>query len=58
VIALYTLKREAKISVGWVAFIKLGGAIMLVQVIGAVLYVLLLQSLDAIPSLPELSAHG
>ena len=34
VIALYTLKREAKISVGWGEFIKLGGAIMLVQVIG------------------------
>ncbi len=58
VIALYTLKREAKISVGWGEFIKLGGTIMLVQVIGAVVYVLLLQSLDAIPSLPEVSAHG
>ncbi len=58
VIALYTLKREAKISVGWGEFIKLGGMIMLVQVVGAVLYILLLQSLDAIPSLPEVGAHG
>lgn len=58
VIALYTLKREAKISVGWGEFIKLGGTIMLVQVIGAVVYVLLLQTMDAIPALPEASAHG
>ena len=58
VIALYALKREAKISVGWGEFIKLGGTIMLVQVVGAVLYVLLLQTLDAIPSLPEVPAHG
>ncbi|MBC8876572.1 MAG: ArsB/NhaD family transporter [Planctomycetes bacterium] len=58
VIALYALKREAKISVGWGEFIKLGGTIMLVQVVGAVLYVLLLQTLDAIPSLPEVPVHG
>ena len=51
VIALYTLKREAKISVGWGEFIKLGGLIMLIQVAGAVVYLLVLCSLDAIPSM-------
>jgi Na+/H+ antiporter NhaD/arsenite permease-like protein len=51
VIALYTLKREAHISVGWGEFIKLGGVIMLVQVAGAIVYLLLLLALDAIPSL-------
>jgi len=51
VIALYTLKREAHISVGWGEFIKLGGVIMLVQVAGAIVYLLLLLTLDAIPPL-------
>jgi len=51
VIALYTLKREAHISVGWGEFIKLGGVIMLVQVAGAIVYLLLLLALDAIPPL-------
>ncbi|MFV1965215.1 MAG: ArsB/NhaD family transporter [Pirellulaceae bacterium] len=51
VIALHTLKREAKISVGWGEFIKLGGLIMLAQVAGAVVYLLVLHSLHAIPSL-------
>jgi Na+/H+ antiporter NhaD/arsenite permease-like protein len=53
VIALYTLKREAKISVGWGEFIKLGGFIMVVQVVGAIAYLLLLQAFSAIPSLPS-----
>jgi Na+/H+ antiporter NhaD/arsenite permease-like protein len=51
VIALHTLKREANITVGWGEFIRLGGAIMLVQVAGAIIYLLLLQALDAIPTL-------
>jgi Na+/H+ antiporter NhaD/arsenite permease-like protein len=51
VIALYTLKREAKISVGWGEFIKLGGLIMLVQVSGAIVYLLVLQSMDLFPAL-------
>jgi Na+/H+ antiporter NhaD/arsenite permease-like protein len=51
VIALHTLKKEAKISVGWGEFIKLGGVIMMVQVAGAVAYLLLLQALNAFPSL-------
>jgi Na+/H+ antiporter NhaD/arsenite permease-like protein len=51
VIALHALKREGKISVGWGEFIKLGGLIMLVQVAGAIVYLLLLQTLNAFPSL-------
>ena len=51
VIALHTLKKEAKISVGWGEIIKLGGMIMIVQVVGAVVYLLLLQSLNAFPAL-------
>ena len=52
VIALYTLKKEAKVSVGWGEFIKLGGTIMLVQIVGAILYLLALYELDAFPALP------
>jgi Na+/H+ antiporter NhaD/arsenite permease-like protein len=51
VIALHALKKEAKISVGWGEFIKLGGMIMIVQVVGAVVYLLLLQALNAFPAL-------
>jgi Na+/H+ antiporter NhaD/arsenite permease-like protein len=51
VIALHALHKEAKISVGWGEFIKLGGVIMVVQVGGAIVYLLLLQASDAIPSL-------
>ena len=51
VIALHALKKEAKISVGWGEFIKLGGLIMAIQVIGAVVYLLLLQALNAFPAL-------
>ena len=51
VIALHALKKEAKISVGWGEFIKLGSMIMIVQVVGAVAYLLLLQALNAFPAL-------
>jgi Na+/H+ antiporter NhaD/arsenite permease-like protein len=51
VIALHALKREAQISVGWGEFIKLGGMIMIVQVAGAVVYLLLLHALSAFPAL-------
>jgi Na+/H+ antiporter NhaD/arsenite permease-like protein len=51
VIALHALKKEADISVGWGEFIKLGGMIMIVQVVGAVVYLLLLHSLNAFPAL-------
>ena len=50
-IALHTLHKEANVSVGWGEFIRLGGTIMLVQVAGAIVYLLLLQAFDAIPTL-------
>lgn len=52
VIALHALKREGKVTVGWGEFIRLGGLIMLVQVAGAIVYLLLFQTLNAFPSLP------
>lgn len=51
VIALYTLKKEVHQTVGWGEFIKLGGSIMLVQVTGAIVYLLILYSLNLIPAL-------
>lgn len=51
VIALHTLKKEGGTIVGWGEFIKLGGLIMLVQVVGAVVYLLLLNVFGAFPSL-------
>ncbi|MFH5805012.1 ArsB/NhaD family transporter [Alienimonas sp. DA493] len=52
VIALYTLKKEAGVTVGWGEFIKIGGTIMVLQVIGIVFYVLAMQHLGWIPDLP------
>lgn len=52
VIALYTLKKEAHQTVSWPEFLKLGGSIMLVQVFGAVVYLLLLHQVNLIPELP------
>jgi Na+/H+ antiporter NhaD/arsenite permease-like protein len=51
VIALYTLKKEAHITVGWGEFIKLGGTIMLIQTAGAIVYLLFLQMNNAFPQL-------
>ena len=51
VIALYTLKKELGISVGWPEFLKIGGTIMTVQVAGAVVYLLILGWLEAFPPL-------
>ena len=41
VIAIYALKKEAGVHVGWGTFLKLGGMIMLVQVAGAIAYILI-----------------
>ncbi|QDV41857.1 Arsenical pump membrane protein [Stieleria neptunia] len=41
VIAIYALKKEAGVHVGWGTFLKIGGLIMLLQVAGAIVYVLL-----------------
>ena len=51
VIAIYALKREANETVGWGMFLKLGGMIMLFQVIGAILYVGLAYHEGWIPAL-------
>ena len=51
VIAIYALKREAGVHVGWGTFLKLGGSIMLVQVAGAIFYVMLSYSQGWIPAL-------
>ncbi len=54
VIAIYALKREAGQHIGWGMFLKLGGTIMLIQVIGAIVYIMLAESQNWIP---ELSKH-
>ncbi len=51
VIALHTLHNEAHIVVGWVEFLKLGGIVMLIQIIGAIMYLLLFYSLQLYPTL-------
>ncbi|EMB17213.1 ArsB/NhaD family transporter [Rhodopirellula europaea] len=60
VIAIYALKREAGIHVGWGTFLKLGGGIMVVQVIGAIVYVMWMHHQGYIPDItatPVLPAH-
>ncbi|XZE53108.1 ArsB/NhaD family transporter [Planctomycetaceae bacterium SH139] len=52
VIAIYALKREAGEVVGWGKFLKIGGTIMLLQVVLAIAYILLLQQFDLIPPIP------
>ena len=52
VIALYTLKKEAGVTVGWGEFIKIGGTVMALQVVAIVFYILALQHLGWIPDLP------
>lgn len=51
VIAIYALKKEANEHVGWGTFLKLGGGIMVVQVAGAILFVMLAHSQGWIPQL-------
>ncbi|MEM9368267.1 MAG: ArsB/NhaD family transporter [Planctomycetota bacterium] len=51
VIAIYALKKECGIHVGWGTFLKLGGTIMLFQVAGAIAYVLLMYGQSWLPAL-------
>jgi Na+/H+ antiporter NhaD/arsenite permease-like protein len=51
VIAIYALKKEVGVHVGWGSFLKLGGTIMLIQVAGAILSVMLAHRLGWIPEL-------
>lgn len=53
VIALYTLKKEAHQTISWAEFIKLGGTIMVLQVSGAIAYLLLLHNFELIPMIPN-----
>tara|TARA_R110002049_G_scaffold4601_5_gene32313 strand:+ start:441852 stop:443246 length:1395 start_codon:yes stop_codon:yes gene_type:complete len=55
VIAIYALKKEAGVHVGWGTFLKLGGLIMLFQVAGAIAYVMLAYTQGWIP---ELAHHA
>lgn len=52
VIALYTLKKEVHETVSWGEFIRIGGAIMVLQIGGAIAYLLALNAMGWIPSLP------
>lgn len=51
VIAIYALKKEAGVHVGWGTFLKLGGTIMLFQVAGAIAYIMLVYQSGWIPEL-------
>ncbi|MFK8114487.1 MAG: ArsB/NhaD family transporter [Rubripirellula sp.] len=51
VIAIYALKREANEHVSWGAFLKIGGSIMVIQVVGAIIYVMLCHSQGWLPDL-------
>lgn len=51
VIAIHTLHKEAHIHVGWGEFLKLGGLTMLIQVAGAIVYLLVLYALQLYPPL-------
>ncbi len=51
VIALHTLHKEAHVRVGWGEFLKIGGTIMVLQTIGAILYLLFLYAFNFFPPL-------
>jgi Na+/H+ antiporter NhaD/arsenite permease-like protein len=51
VIALYTLKKEADVEVGWGEFIKLGGTILLLQITATIVYLEVLYAFDLLPTL-------
>jgi Na+/H+ antiporter NhaD/arsenite permease-like protein len=51
VIAIHTLHREAHVAVSWGEFLKIGGSIMIVQTIGAAIFLSLLLAWDLFPQL-------
>ncbi len=51
VIALYTLKKEAGVDVGWGEFIRLGGTVLLLQIATSIVYLEALHLLDWLPKL-------
>ena len=54
VIAIYALKKEEGVHVGWGTFLKLGGTIMLIQVAGAIAYIMIA---DYYHWIPKLTGH-
>lgn len=52
VIALHALETEADTRVSWPEFIKIGGSIMVVQMLAATGYLLLLSTFNLIPHIP------
>lgn len=51
VIAIHTLHKESGIHVGWGEFLMVGGSIMVVQMVGAIAYLLTLYHFGLIPPL-------
>ena len=51
VIAIHTLQHEAKIKVGWGEFLKVGGTTMIVQTVGAIVFLLGCWTLNLFPEL-------
>ncbi len=51
VIALYTLKKEGGIDVGWGEFIRLGGTLLLLQILCSIAYLELLHGLGWLPTI-------
>jgi Na+/H+ antiporter NhaD/arsenite permease-like protein len=52
VIALHSLEAETEGGVPWLEFMKIGGTVMLVQLVAATAYLLLLSWFDLIPAIP------
>ena len=51
VIALYTLKKEADVEVGWGEFLRLGGTILLVQIVATIAYLEAMYAFDLLPKI-------
>lgn len=54
VIALHALAKEASIRVSWGSFLKIGGALMLMQLTLATLWIIGYQHFDLLPDLPTI----
>ncbi len=49
VIAIHALKKEANVRVGWGEFLKVGGTLFAVQVVAAIAYLIVMESLGLLP---------
>ncbi len=52
VIALHSLETEAKSSVTWLEFIRVGGSVATLQILAGTAYLLVLSSFNLIPAIP------